>query len=102
MAKGVEAGSPTGALVFGTLSKLIEILLVIPCDQAPVKHIFSMVSKIHTKYRPTIQNNTVHALLTCKVNSKMCCPQMEVSNELAKEDRNCLLKQLFKRKNQCI
>ena len=30
-------------------------------------------SKFHTKYRPSIQNNTVCALLTCKINNKVPC-----------------------------
>ena len=77
--------SPSGSLLFSSLGKLIRILLVLPCDQAPVERVFSMVNKIHTKYRPSMQNNTVCALLTCKVNSKVPCPQTEVSNELAKQ-----------------
>ena len=77
--------SPSGTLLFSSLSKLIKILLILPCDQAPVERVFSMVNKIHTKYRPSIQNNTVCALLTCKVNNKVPCPQTVVTNELAKQ-----------------
>ena len=47
--------------------------------------VFSMVNKIHTKYRPSIQNNTVCALLTCKINSKVPCPQTDIPNKLAKQ-----------------
>ena len=72
----LELRSPSGSQLFTSLSKLIKILLILPCDQAPVERVFSMVNKIHTKYRPSIQNNTVCALLTCKINSKVPCPYL--------------------------
>ena len=66
----LELRSPSISQLFTSLSKLINILLILPCDQAPVKRVFSIVNKIHTKYRSSIQNNTVCTLLTCKINSK--------------------------------
>ena len=81
----LELRSPSGSQLFTSLSKLIKILLILPCDQAPVERVFSMVNKIHTKYRPSIQNNTVCALLTCKINSKVPCPQTDIPNKLAKQ-----------------
>ena len=88
----LELRSPSGSPLFSGLSKLITILLILPCDQAPVERVFSMVNKIHTKYRPSLQNNTVCALLTCKVNSKVPCPQTEVSNELAKQVKTATMR----------
>ena len=70
--------SPSGTPLY----KNLRIILILPCDQAPV---FSMVNKIHTKYRPTIQNSNVCALLTCKVNNKIPCIEMSVSDNLAKQ-----------------
>ena len=40
-----------GHLRFGKLATLINILLILPYDQAPVERLFSMVGKIHTQYR---------------------------------------------------
>ena len=88
----LELRSPSGSPLFSGLSKLIKILLILLCDQAPVERVFSMVNKIHSKYRPSLQNNTVCALLTCKVNSKVPCPQTEVSNELAKQVKTATMR----------
>ena len=90
--KVLEQKSPAGSPLYGNLSELIKILLILPCDQAPVERVFSMVNKIHTKYRPTIQNSSVCALLTCKINSKVPCSQMEVSNQLAKEVKTATMR----------
>ena len=81
----LEIRSPSGSRLFTSLSKLIKILLILPCDQAPVERVFSMVNKIHAKDRPSIQNNTVCALLTCKINSKIPCTQTDIPNKLAKQ-----------------
>ena len=49
-------------------------------------------SKFHTKYRPSIQNNTVCALLTCKINSKVPCPQTYIPNKLAKQVKTATMR----------
>ena len=78
----LELRSPSGSRLFTSLSKLIKILLILPCDLAPVERVFSMVNKIHTKDRPSIQNNTVCAL---KINSKIPSTQTDIPNKLAKQ-----------------
>lgn len=88
--KVIDLKSPSGSPLYSNLSDLIKVLLVLPCDQAPVERVFSMVNKFHTKYSPTIQNSSVCALLTCKVNSKVPCPQMAVSNHLAKQVKSAV------------
>ena len=88
----LELRSPSGSKLFTSLSKLIKILLILPCDQTPVERIFSMVNKIHTKYRPSIQNNTVCALLTCKINSKVPCGQTDIPNKLAKQVKTATMR----------
>ena len=88
----LDLRSPSGSALYSNLSRLIKILLVLPCDQAPVERVFSMVNKIHTKYRPTIQNNTVCALLTCKINNKVPCSQTIVSNHLAKQVKTAAMR----------
>ena len=75
----------SGTPLYSCLSQLIKILLILPCDQAPVERVFSMVNKIHTKYRPTLQNSSVCALLTCKVNSTLPCHKMVISDDLVSQ-----------------
>ena len=54
---------PSGLAMFGKLKRLIHVLLILPYDQAPVERVFSMVNKIDTKFRPSLGNTTVCALL---------------------------------------
>ena len=35
---------PSGLATFGKLKRLIHVLLILPCDQAPVESVFSMVN----------------------------------------------------------
>ena len=41
-----------------------------------------MVNKIDTKFRPSLGNTTVCALLMSKINSGVPCPQLNVSEQL--------------------
>ena len=87
----LDTKSPSGTPLYKNLGYLIRIILILPCDQAPVERVFSMVNEIHTKYRPTIQNSTVCALLTCKVNNKIPCIEMSVSDNLAKQVKSAAM-----------
>ena len=60
--------SPSGQARFENLRILVSTLLVLPYDQAPVERVFSMVNKLHTKYRSSLSNETLCALLKIKVN----------------------------------
>ena len=46
-----------------------------------------MVNKIDTKFRPSIGNTTVCALLACKINSGVPCQQLNVSEQLLHDVR---------------
>ena len=51
----LDTKSPSGTPLYKNIGYLIRIIPILPCDQAPVERVFSMVNKLHTKYRPTIQ-----------------------------------------------
>ena len=44
-----------------------------------------MVNKIDTKFRPSLGNTTVCALLMSKINSGVPCPQLNVSEQLLRD-----------------
>ena len=50
-----------------------------------VRTVFSMVNKIDTKFRPSLGNTTVCALLMSKSNSGVPCPQLYVSEQLFRD-----------------
>ena len=53
-----------------------------------VRTVFSMVNKIDTKFRPSLGNTTVCALLVSKINSGVPCPQgpqLNVSDQLLRD-----------------
>ena len=78
---------PSGVTTFDKLKELIHVLLILPYDQVPVERVFSMVNKIDTKFRPSIGNTTVCALLACKINSEVPCQQLNVSVQLLHDVR---------------
>ena len=45
----------------------------------------TMVNKIDTKFRPSLGNTTVCALLMSKINSGVPCPQLNVSEQLLRD-----------------
>ena len=75
----------SGLATFGKLKRLVHVLLILPYDQAPVERVFSMVNKIDTKFRPSLGNTTVCALLVSKINSGVPCPQLNVSEQLLRD-----------------
>ena len=85
---------PSCLATFGKLKRLIHVLLILPCDQAPVERVFSMVNKIDTKFRPSLGNTTVCALLmsNSKINSGVPCPQLNVSEQLLRDVKSAASK----------
>lgn len=53
---------------FIELAKLMKGLLCIPHSNASSERVFSMVRKIVTENRMALDNSTVSALLSCKIN----------------------------------
>ena len=59
-------------------------LLSLPHSNADTERIFSIVRKIITDYRTEMEQNTLCALLECKVNNDNCCYDTDVPKELVK------------------
>lgn len=53
---------------FSELTRLMKALLCIPHSNASSERVFSMVRKIVTENRMLLDNSTVCALLSCKIN----------------------------------
>mgnify|MGYP001604959738 CR=1 FL=1 len=58
----------SGDLVYPQVNKIVQILLILPYNQAPVERIFSLVTKIDTKFRHSLKETTLASLIRCKVN----------------------------------
>ena len=58
-----------GQFIFSNISKLMKSLLCIPHSNASSERTFSMVRKIVTENQTDLANDTVCALLSCKLNS---------------------------------
>ena len=57
-----------GERIFSNLTALMKSLLCIPHSNASSERTFSMVRKIATESRTSLHNDTVCALLSCKLN----------------------------------
>ena len=79
---------PVGAdqtLRFPLLSQLVKILLVIPHSNAASERMFSMLRNIDTTHRGDLDQETICALMACKVNStSTCCYDATFDSELLK------------------
>ncbi|KAJ7341619.1 hypothetical protein JRQ81_005941, partial [Phrynocephalus forsythii] len=53
---------------FSELPRLMKALLCLPHSNASSERVFSMVRKIVTENRMSLDNSTVCALLSCKIN----------------------------------
>ena len=62
-----------GAIRFSNLSKLAKCLLALPVSNAETERVFSMVRKIITDYRTEMDQSTLCALISCKLNSDGDC-----------------------------
>ena len=67
---------------FGLLFKLMSGLLSIPCSNADSERGFSMLRKIHTDQRASLDQSTIVALMCTKMNSNECCTDVTFDSEL--------------------
>ena len=67
---------------FGLLFKLMSGLLSIPCSNADSERGFSMLRKIHTDQRASLDQSTIVALMSIKMNSNECCTDITFDSEL--------------------
>ena len=70
---------------YSTISKLMRTFLLLPHSNADSERVFSMVNKICTEHRADLAQDTVAALLSVKVNSRVDSQRFEPSRkELSK------------------
>ena len=60
-----------GHYKYYAISKLMKTFLLLPHSNADSKRVFSMVNKICTEHRADLPQDTVAALLSVKVNSRV-------------------------------
>ncbi|XDV29591.1 hypothetical protein PO909_032694 [Leuciscus waleckii] len=73
---------------FSELPKLMKALLCIPHSNASSERVFSMVRKIVTENRMTLDNRTVCALLSCKINHSGPAHKYTPSKTVLKNAKN--------------
>lgn len=76
-----------GELRFGTLCRLMAGLLTIPCSNADAERGFSILRKVHTDQRPSLNHSTIVSLMSVKFNSDphTCCFDAKLSEELTSQ-----------------
>ncbi|KAL5012296.1 hypothetical protein ScPMuIL_010847 [Solemya velum] len=78
----------TGKLQFPQLSTLAQALLTIPNSNADSERTFSIVRKIHTESRNSMNNETLCALLSVKINNDSHCYEKKMSEAVLKDTRS--------------
>lgn len=67
---------------FPVMGKIVRAMLSVPNSNAECERVFSMVKKIQTETRSNLDNKTVCALLTTKINNVQQCNLMKPTKEL--------------------
>jgi len=62
--------------------KLVSGLLSTPCSNADSERRFSMLRKIHTDQRGSLDHSTIVALMNIKFNCTGCCTEPKFDSEL--------------------
>ena len=65
-----------------TLTKAMVAVLSLPHSNADCERSFSVVRKIHTGYRQTMNSDTLTAQLPCKMNVDTVCHQFVVTDDM--------------------
>ena len=71
-----------GETRFPLLSKLMAGLLSIPCSNADSERGFSMLRKIHTDQRASLDHSTIVSLMGLKFNCDECCMDVSLDHDL--------------------
>ena len=80
-----------GTARFPYLSKLSKCLLALPVSNAETERVFSIVRKIVTDYRSQMDQSTLCALISCKVNNDTVCFQLQTPTPLLKQAKSATL-----------
>ena len=76
---------------FFVLSKLAKTLLVLPNSNADSERAFSLVKKIATEFRADLNQDTLCALLSCKMNTHLHCYELKPSAVLLKNAKSATM-----------
>lgn len=69
----LQTNKVTGKQLYPLLSKIGLAIVIIPNSNADCERTLSMVRKIQTELRSDLQNGTLCALLSCKINQQCLC-----------------------------
>ena len=83
-----------GELRFPCLFRLMAGLLSIPVSNADSERGFSILRKIHTDQRPSLNPSTIASIMTIKLNSEECCFDTPFSPELLTKCKKATLQSL--------
>lgn len=73
----------TGEPRFSRLYQLMAGLLSIPCSNADAERGFSVLRKVHTDQRASLNQSTIISLISLKMNNNDCCLDTKFSELLA-------------------
>ena len=69
---------------FPNFTRLAKCILSLPISNVDTERVFSIVRKIVTDYRTEMDQSTLCALVSCKLNSNSDCYDLEMPKELLK------------------
>ena len=72
-----------GTAMLPNLTSLAKCMLALPVVNVDTERVFSIVRKIITDYRNQMEQNTLCALVSCKLNNDNKCYELETPNELS-------------------
>ena len=82
--------SPMGSPKHEDLSTLALQLLSIPMSNADSEHVFSLVKRTKTVFRPNLATETVSALIGCRFNKTVqCCDMHKFEDSILSKAKNC-------------
>ena len=73
---------------FPRLCKIAQALLTMPNSNADCERLFSIVRKVQTEYRSSMDNDTLCSLLTCKLNTQCACFELAPSKDTLKKAKS--------------
>ena len=80
--------TPLGEPRFATLKRVMTPLLSLPHSNADCERAFSMVGKIHTEFRKSLNADTITAYLQCKLNFDANCHEFDVTPSMLRRAKN--------------
>ncbi|XP_048741220.2 uncharacterized protein LOC125655094 [Ostrea edulis] len=76
---------------FPMMQKLVSAVLTIPNSNADCERVFSVLKKIHTEMRSNLENSTVCALLSTKLNQTVKCHNFKPTKDHIKSAKQACL-----------